>query len=57
MVSAAEQGNLQQVPMRRKKTALGSYEGQQTPVQGGAGIRRAVLFCPLSLPSVLPEAA
>lgn len=57
MVTAAEQGNLQQVPMRRKKTALGSYEGQQTPVQGGAGTRSAVLFCPLSLPSVLPEAA
>lgn len=40
------QGNLQQVPIwEEKKTALGSYEGQQTPVQ--------VVLVPVASASVL----
>lgn len=45
VVSAAKQGNLQEVPMRRKQTATGLYKGQHMPVQDEAGARLYLQCC------------
>lgn len=53
---AAKQGNLQEVPKKKKKkTALNIYKGQRKPMQNNIVVSKVVCFYPLSQPATLPR--